>query len=94
MAEPVYEKGGPGLITRIVSLVMAGIFVRYCLDSGSLRGGRAAAVPLIPLGMIWFPEMVAGFVGSGSTEKLVSRVAWVMLSALMILPALSWLVGR
>lgn len=89
MAEPVYESEGPGIVAKIVSLILAGIFIWFCLNSGTLRGGRASVVALIPLGMVWFPDLASHYFDGGPSSSMVSKVGWVGLWVLMIPPVVT-----
>ncbi len=90
MAEPVYESDGPGIAGKVISLILAGVFIWFFLTSGSLRGGRASVAALIPLGMIWFPGLASTYFEGGPSSSLVSKIGWFCLCVLMVLPVVTW----
>lgn len=90
MAEPVYESERPGTVAKVVPLILAGIFIWFCLNSGTLRGGRASVVALITLGMVWLPDLASHYFEGGPSSSMVSKVGWFGLWVLMIPPVMSW----
>lgn len=92
MNEPVYQREGPGLITKVVSTVIAGLFVWQMISIGSPRGIRASVIALLPWLMIWFPDTAASYLGHGIRGSMVSRVGWFIMASLVVALAIFWLV--
>jgi len=94
MAGPVCRREKTGWLSRGLSVALAGAFL-YLLCSGG-AGSPARSIwgfhyLLIPVIVIWFPEMAANLSVERVSPKTAARLGWLGLGAATVLPSVFWL---
>jgi hypothetical protein len=84
---------------KILSLIIALIYLLIAISTGSWRAITACAILVLPLALIWFPEDIGsfkGYVGRGgnidqkSAPIVASTMGWFFLVGMPLLLAYIW----
>ena len=83
-----------GLVSRCLSLLIAGIYVALCLTLEGPKAAPACLILALPLALIWFPEelgAMTGYLAHGPITAetppiLVAIMGWLFLLSPALLP--------
>jgi hypothetical protein len=81
------------IISRVASVVVAVVYLAaayFSFDDGALALLKATGALILPLALIWFPDVFGDYLGPSNPAVLVAFMGWLLLVGLPLVAYLLW----